>query len=197
MRGGLTSNVCVPRPTREPFDAHRRAEPRVPVRRDEDGRRRGRRGGHVLALHALVRALVAPRASSPDSLTSRCVEALTRAGEHDPALLRRAVAMFEVRCVVVAGWIHPHFFSIGLPPVSQPRRSLHGRDFGRRRGVSTLWLSVLLLLILLQGLETTFRALGELRTYSLNENAIADIRSPQPCHAHFRRVQPLAHARDA
>ena len=62
----------------------------------------------------------------------RCVEALTRAGEFEKPLLRRAVAMFEVRC---------HFFlaynafecdflltHIGLFGLFEPCRTVHGRD---------------------------------------------------------------------
>ena len=58
-----------------------------------------------------------------------CVEALTRAGQYDPALLQRAVNMFEVG-------IHPQRFvrieelnvfmmPIGFPTVWEPCASVH------------------------------------------------------------------------
>jgi hypothetical protein len=52
---------------------------------------------------ACVRHLASILCSPPDGTTGTlwCVEALTRAGQYDPALLQKAVNMFEVRAKIL------------------------------------------------------------------------------------------------
>lgn len=75
------------------------------------------------------RLVVEPCGKLLDTLLfNRCIEALTRAGQSDRALIPKAVSMFEVRRCNVNSDV-AHVFVEGLLALPEPCRTLHRRNF--------------------------------------------------------------------